>query len=650
MRFLTATLLIILIFFPAVSQTIDFDIMNTDVPIIYGEEGFIQRITEKTGGVRQPLGLVLSGGSARAFAHIGVLKYLEEQEIVPDFIVTNSMGSIVGLLYAAGLSPGQIEKAVGDVNLAGLFLPAYPLHGGIIEPALMSNLLYRVFGELDLSELEIPFMLLCEDLITKRQIRLCEGDFYELLEASYALPFYFPPIEFREHILMDGGVSNILPLAPAYDYTNQVILSTAFYDNPDLKLRNPITILNVAIDVGKTRTGIEDIKEFNPLLIRCNVESFSFMEFDAVQELLAAGYESAEKMKDEISTIGKNPPGEGLLNRRVIVNQAMEETIRNYQYQNTIFIKHPFFVITPGVGMNDYPEDPIYLLDDLFLYAAGTLRTGGLKTSLAVGGIWDLYDSNTWTMGTQLTVKQNINNRLSAGANWRLALEPEEGREMVKGSYISGNILFTPAADRFLQLDLSTVMEISSPVIETVEESLFTGQFSLSLNGGNEGNEENAKLPSSDLDAGIQLKNLENGAIFSNLKLYLPLSKSFRIKERVFTRVPLWGSTEVDSFRRDYFRGGVEGEFKTLVFNSIQLDFTPKDFSPTFAEVIIWKKLTFSAYADTGWFDGFEWGVGLETIAIMSLIGLKSFQISGYAGWQGSARSLSGGLFLNMAM
>ena len=92
-------------------------LLLADVPIIYGEESFIQRIEAKTGGEREPIGIVLSGGSARAFAHIGVLQYLEEQGIYPDYIVSNSMGSIIGMLYGAGMSPAQILDVVTSSDL-----------------------------------------------------------------------------------------------------------------------------------------------------------------------------------------------------------------------------------------------------------------------------------------------------------------------------------------------------------------------------------------------------------------------------------------------------------------------------------------------------------------------------------------------------
>ena len=73
-------------------------LLVSDIPITYGDESFRERILQKTGGRRDPIGLVLTGGSARAVAHLGVLEYLEENGIVPDFIISNSMGSIIGML------------------------------------------------------------------------------------------------------------------------------------------------------------------------------------------------------------------------------------------------------------------------------------------------------------------------------------------------------------------------------------------------------------------------------------------------------------------------------------------------------------------------------------------------------------------------
>src|SRR5690554_4389053 len=207
------------------------DLLAATIPVNYGEVSFRERILERTEGKREPIGLVLSGGSARAFAHIGVLQYLEEQGIVPDFIVSNSMGSIVGLLYAAGLSPEQIFTVCSQLDTTQLFDLSWPLSGGFLDTSRFSSLVAAYLGDsVNLEELPIPIMIVTEDIVTKRQVRIMEGDVLTIFDAAFALPVYFPPVVYRGHLLVDGGMTNLVPLDIAYEYTDTTIVSTTFYE------------------------------------------------------------------------------------------------------------------------------------------------------------------------------------------------------------------------------------------------------------------------------------------------------------------------------------------------------------------------------------------------------------------------------------
>lgn len=281
------------------------NLLDADIPLTYGGDQFVARIQAKTGGTREPVGLVLSGGSARAFAHIGVLKYLEEQGIVPDFIVSNSMGSIIGMLYGAGLSPDQILQLMTDTDIGGLFDLALPANRGLINSDRFRSLVTAFLGkDLRVEDLAIPVMVVCEDLVTKQQIRICEGDFYDVLDASFALPVYFSSISYNGHKLVDGGIANISPIGIAYDYSNCNMVSTTFYAGKNLNLDNPITALNTSIDVGKRRQGVVDLLNHpDAVWIRCNVEEFSFMEFSACTELCERGYASALEQADAIAAL-----------------------------------------------------------------------------------------------------------------------------------------------------------------------------------------------------------------------------------------------------------------------------------------------------------------------------------------------------------
>ena len=109
------------------------EILVSDIPVTYGDEAFRERILARTEGKRDPIGLILTGGSARACAHIGVLRYLDEAGIVPDFIVSNSMGSIIGMLYAAGISSDQTEEILKVGDISSYFSLTIPTKGGLID-------------------------------------------------------------------------------------------------------------------------------------------------------------------------------------------------------------------------------------------------------------------------------------------------------------------------------------------------------------------------------------------------------------------------------------------------------------------------------------------------------------------------------------
>lgn len=289
-------------------------LLLSDVPIVYGEEGFVQRIEAKTGGERDAVGVVLSGGSARAFAHIGVLQYLEEQGVHPDYIVSNSMGSIVALLYGAGMTPDQILELVTSADFGRLFDFSIPLNTGLLNVSKFKSFVGAYVGEgLRLEDLVIPVMVVCEDMVTKRQVLITEGDFLDVLVASFALPVYFGSVEYDGHVLIDGGIANLVPVDVAYRYSDQVLVSTTFYAGKDLNLKNPLTGLNVSIDIGKTRQGVSELKDHpDAVWVRCNVEDFSFMDFKSGALLAQHGYDSCLEMEEGIARLVAVYNGEGL--------------------------------------------------------------------------------------------------------------------------------------------------------------------------------------------------------------------------------------------------------------------------------------------------------------------------------------------------
>ena len=283
------------------------EILISDIPVTYGDEAFRERILQRTEGKRDPIGLVLTGGSARACAHIGVLRYLDERGIVPDFIVSNSMGSIIGMLYAAGITPDQIEEILRVGDISSYFALTLPSNGGFLDPSGFKALIDYIVGEdYRMEETDIPVMVVFDDLVSKREVRITEGPFTDVLIGSFALPVYFSPYKYNGHLLVDGGVISLAPIDAAYEYTDTVILSTTFYDADTMNLINPVTILNSSFDIGKRQNASSDLKKYTDLIwIRCAVEQFSFMAFKDAATMADIGYECTSLEAEELDKLYK---------------------------------------------------------------------------------------------------------------------------------------------------------------------------------------------------------------------------------------------------------------------------------------------------------------------------------------------------------
>ena len=620
-------------------------IMLADIPFVYGEEAFVERVERRSAG-HEPVGLVLSGGSARAFAHIGVLKRMEEIGVVPDFIVTNSMGSIVGLLYAAGFSPDQITAIILSTDIAGLFEVAVPLKGGIIDVSRFTGLLAEYTGSPDLSELPVPIMVLCEDLRTKRQVRIAEGDFLQIMQAAYALPVYFNPVEYGDHLLIDGGISNLVPLDTAYEYTGQVIASTAFYRNPDLNLRNPLTNLNVAMDVGKSRTGVSQIKEFDPLLIRCSVESFSFMEFDSLREIQAAGYRSADGVSAQLEALDGSPVTPQLAALRAERQAAVEEAVRRYRHLESIPVADPALLLTGGIRIFNMPGSLTYYNTDLHLNAGPRLMIGGLTADLTAGAGIDLASIDGIFPVAGAGLNWDITHALRFGLDYCIRFEPET---VFEGSDLAARLRFVPLAVDHFSLGFDAASEISFKGLAVPENTIssFRTDFTAESNPGSEINysgmiETGAEFP------GVFFE-FDTPSFFADLRFKLPVpgtSGLLRLDGRAFTRLPLAGQAAA-YYSRDGMKSRLAaGEYANADFGEAALVFNPYGFHPAVAELFMFKEIELSVFGSAGRFDELVWSSGLGLDFDLSLIGLKPVTISAWAGWDSGSSGFAGGISL----
>jgi NTE family protein len=180
-------------------------------------------------GVRPDrIGLALGGGGARGLAHILIFEALEELGIRPWRIAGTSIGAVMGALYAAGLSSGQIRTMIDELTvsrdeswLESLFnerltkwLEFFDLrdsYGGLVSTRGFVDYLLETMGKTRFNQLEIPLKIVATDFWNREQVVFRRGELGPAIAASMAIPGVFAPVEHEGRVLVDGGLVNPLP-------------------------------------------------------------------------------------------------------------------------------------------------------------------------------------------------------------------------------------------------------------------------------------------------------------------------------------------------------------------------------------------------------------------------------------------------------
>jgi NTE family protein len=162
---------------------------------------------------RPKIGFVLGAGSARGWAHIGVLRALTEERIRPDFIAGSSVGALVGAAYAAGRLDQLETWALGLDWKRILRLADFGLRGGLIRGRRMREVFSEQFVEQTFSELSVPFAAVATDLHSGQEIWLRDGKVSDAIGASIAVPGLFQPVLYEDRFLVDGSVVNPIPVS-----------------------------------------------------------------------------------------------------------------------------------------------------------------------------------------------------------------------------------------------------------------------------------------------------------------------------------------------------------------------------------------------------------------------------------------------------
>ncbi len=286
--------------------------------------------------------LALSGGGIKGYAHIGVIEVLEKEGIGVAGVVGTSMGSIVGSIYASGMSTQEMEKIVSQVNLGELVTASgkgyFDLSEktyrdlSIIRPEIQTNSKNDVVGPLglvsgtavleyiagllshvtvtDFSKLPIPFAAVATDLETGEKVVLRRGSLASAVRASMSIPGVFDPWEINGRLLVDGGMVSNMPVETAKElfpgYPVIAVNLTSELD-PREKMNNLFSVLNQSITI-LTMQNVRREAALADLVINPNVGEYPMLGTSPAGEIVEQGRVAAREALPQIRALAENAP------------------------------------------------------------------------------------------------------------------------------------------------------------------------------------------------------------------------------------------------------------------------------------------------------------------------------------------------------
>lgn len=293
-RFKASSLLLIItaaVFLTSCTSTVPLNVPETPPPVPE-----LDRPPE--------VALVLSGGGARGYAHVGAIEALEEKGIPTDLIVGSSAGSLVGALYSDTADSSQLRDTMlnsGFLTFADI-APIYQL-GGIMNGNRLQKFLLKNMQSQDFQDLNIKFISIATDLMTGEAVSIESGPVAPAVTASAALPGVLQPVQLYGRYLIDGGVVEPIPVRFAKRYNPKVIIAIDVSQPlSDSKPKTAYGVYSRAYDILWKRLEEETSKGAD-IIIRPEVGDIGRFSTSAKGRLMQLGHQAVENQLPEILDI-----------------------------------------------------------------------------------------------------------------------------------------------------------------------------------------------------------------------------------------------------------------------------------------------------------------------------------------------------------
>jgi NTE family protein len=255
-------------------------------------------------GAAPRFALALGGGAALGYAHLGVLEVLEEEGLVPDLVLGTSIGSIMGGLYCSGMSPAAIaEEAEGlnlwkivDLQMGGL---------GFLEWKKVRRRLEPLLRVKRLEDCPLPLVCVATDLRSGERVMLNRGPLLDAMLASAAVPGLYEPIPWAGRLLVDGGLTDEVPVLSARDLGAEIVVAVdVSHPLLDGEIKGPVDVMRQSYFIIQLH-NVEARRALADLVIRPDLTGLDFQAFDEVQAARRVGREAALKALPQLRAVLK---------------------------------------------------------------------------------------------------------------------------------------------------------------------------------------------------------------------------------------------------------------------------------------------------------------------------------------------------------
>lgn len=252
---------------------------------------------------KKKLGIALGGGGAKGAVHLGVLRAFEEENIKFQAVAGTSIGSLVGALYAKGISYRGIEQVLSGCGLDDIKKLAFARLSGLS----IDEIIEKATGKMEFSDLSIPFSAVAVDLESGFEVDFKEGNLIRCVGASCAIPPFFKPVTIDGRKYVDGAYKNIIPCDVVLSLGATAVIGV------DLSMNRQSTESGKKVlDDIYPANGVEVCNPSERGYAACDymicpdLTGFSSTSFGAIGEMFDLGYFTAKSAMPEIKSVLKN--------------------------------------------------------------------------------------------------------------------------------------------------------------------------------------------------------------------------------------------------------------------------------------------------------------------------------------------------------